>query len=129
MRERELVVRGTKRATIYDVVLCVAERVEFGNFDLVRATGRRKKCLGGLGEHGFTDARGTAKQDIVVAGDGDGESAFGLVLPDDVVEQNPLMFICLCFFYNTLQRGNMGNLFELEPAFAEIVDGNDGNFV
>ena len=63
----------------------------------------------------------------MVAGDGNGESAFGEGLAADVVEKRGV-FICFGIFYNGLGRVDDG-LFalEVEEEFAEIFDADEGD--
>ena len=63
------------------------EGVELGEFENLIVGGRWQEIWYGTREHAFAGAGRAEKEDIVVAGDGDCESAFGLRLAGDLVEK------------------------------------------
>ena len=58
--------------------------MQFGDFDSFGETGRGKETECGLCEQGFAAAGRSEEKEVVVAGAGDSECAFGLVLADNI---------------------------------------------
>ena len=121
------VMRGAKRAGRDDLVGFAGEGVDFGDGDLFFGRGWRKEISGGASEKGFTGTRRTGNEDIVMSGDGDGESAFGKRLTADVVE-NWRIFVCFCIFYNILGRVFDGLfVLEVKEELLEVFDADESD--
>ncbi len=79
------VVWGAERAGMDEGVRLAGEGMEFGDGDLLAGGEGWKEVGGDASEESFAGARRTREEDIVMAGDGDDEGAFGEVLAANVV--------------------------------------------
>ena len=80
------VMRGAEGASGNNLVGFAGEGVDFGDGDLLFGGGWRKEVGGGASEKGFTGARRTGNENVVMTGNGDGEGAFSEGLTADMVE-------------------------------------------
>ena len=119
------VVRGAEGASGDDAVGFAGDGVELGDGDLFFGRGRREKAQGGASEEGFAGARRAGDEEVVVAGDGDGEGALGEGLATDVVEKGAFG-ICFCIFHNSLRRvDDWVFALEVKEEFAEVFDADE----
>ena len=78
-----------------------------------------------MGEQSFAGAGRAAKKNIVTAGNGDGEGAFGGGLAVNIVKSKAIMLICFCIF-NRNSCGSLWNFaFEKQSKFAQVMGGNN----
>lgn len=116
------VVRRTEGASRDDAVGFASDGVDFGDGDLFFGGWRREEISGGTSEEGFAGTRRAGDEDIVVAGDSDGEGTFDEGLSADVVE-NGDVFACFGIFYSSLRRVSDELLaFEMEEELIKIFD-------
>ena len=110
---------AAKGAVMDDVLGETTKGVDLGDGDFFVVRGFREEVEGGFGEHGLAGARWTRDEDVVTAGDGDGDGALGLLLTVDVVEDNGGSDYCWAFG-GDVGWGNFGFAFEVEEKRFEI---------
>lgn len=120
------VVRSTKGA-LSDNCFGVADKgVEFGSGDLFSTGEWWEEIASSAGEHGFASAGWAAEKDVVSAGDGDSEGAFGEGLAANMVK-NGARNLCLCIFYNTICGKIWEDFlaFEMQKKIKEGIDADE----